>query len=95
MSKPINLPKLPVVVERNVAASERDSLPFSSIALTQEARTSRSAAALAAARASDFETYLNRRHIYRLARYKSSGFDPAAEVLLRSVYKPIKSKPGR
>ena len=91
MSNSIELPKLPFATERPAPQTERESLPFLSVPLTQDAQAGRAAAA----QASDFESYLNRRAIFRLDRHKSAKFDPAAEVLRRSVYKPFKSKPGR
>jgi hypothetical protein len=92
MSNSVELPKLPVVADIQTGTPERESLPFSSTPLTQDARAERAGQAAAAAKASDFEAYLNRRNILKLPLYRKKTFDTAAEILRRSVYKPIKVK---
>ena len=89
MSDPVELPKLPVAFFEPHSPHEREALPYSSVPLNKQAwREARAAAA----QMSGFEAYLRlRRTISWLKRYKRKtpcDFDPVAEILADSVYKP-------
>jgi hypothetical protein len=101
---PIELPKLPIFAESPPSALERDSLPFCSVPLSHEPGGARAGTLIGARGAGDaaaaqqmqnFVDYLNRRNILKLSRYRGKTFDAAAEILGRSVYKPIKIKSGK